>query len=171
MGKRPKERWKKLKFPEGFNTQSNYQISNYGRVRNVLKDGSMHIKKKIISQGNVRYKFSFPQSLNDGLRKVLHQKGSRLVARHFCKDYHKGCYVIHKDYNRFNNYYTNLLCMDESNGKSYLAKGRKLSIKQEHVLPPKDHEHETADMHKVEMDHNFYKVVPGFPNYEINRFG
>ena len=46
-----KEIWKKIVFPNGFKTKANYQISNYGRVRNILEDGSLHIKKPIFQNG------------------------------------------------------------------------------------------------------------------------
>ncbi len=170
------EKWKKIKFPRGFNTKANYQISDYGRVRNVLEDGSMHIKKPIFQNGQVVYKFTFPEKLNDHRRLILHQKANHLVAKHFLpKGYHKGCYVVWKDYNRLNNYYKNLLVCDESKGRSHIALGRYRfsDAEQRLILPEKSAERQEDDgrYKKVERDDAYYKKLAHIPNYEINRNG
>ena len=170
------EAWKKIVFPKGFNTKANYQVSNYGRVRNVLTDGSLHIKKPIFQNGQVIYKFTFPEKLNDGQRLILHQKAAHLVARHFLhKEYGKGCYVVWKDYNRLNNYYKNLLVLNESEGRSHIAKGRyrHADVKQKLVLPPaeKVEEIEEEKFKRVESDSDYFKKIKTIPNYEINRCG
>ena len=170
-----KERWKKIKFPQGFNTSANYQISNYGRVRNILKDGSYQIKKPIFYQNQLIYKFSFPAKLNDGVRPILHQKASHMVGKYFSKDFFPGCYVVWKDYNRLNNYVSNLLCLDEHEGRSHVAKGRYKKAEQFLVTPPEEIRESNSDNgtspHKVETDDSYFKAMPEFPNYEINRFG
>lgn len=170
------ENWKKIKFPKGFKTNANYQVSNYGRVRNVLTDGSYHIKKPIFQNGQVIYKFTFPEKLNKGQRLILHQKSSHLVAKHFFpKKYFKGCYVVWQDYNRLNNYYKNLLILNESEGRSHIAIGRyqHKDVEQRPVFPENE-ESKTEDngkFKKVERDDNYYKRLKDIPNYEINRNG
>ncbi len=173
------EKWKKLKFPEGFNTKVNYSVSNYGRVRNRLPDGSEHIKKPLLIEGQLVYKFSFPAKLNKGRSLILHQKANQLVARHFYqKEYFKGCYVLWRDYNKLNNYYKNLIILDVSEGHRWVANARNhhKDVEQKLILPPETEERKrkTADdsrYKKVEMDDNYFKRIPHLPNYEINRFG
>ncbi len=156
---------------------ANYQVSNYGRVRNVLTDGSLHIKKPIFQNGQIIYKFTFPEKLNDGQRLILHQKAAHLVARHFHKkEYFKGCYVVWKDYNRLNNFYKNLLVLNENEGRSHIAKGRyrHADAEQKWVLPPAKKEPEAAEEEKfkrVESDSDYFKRIKTIPNYEINRCG
>ena len=171
-----REKWKKIKFPKGFNTNANYQVSNYGRVRNVLDDGSMHVKKPIFQNGQIVYKFTFPQKLNDGRRLILHQKANHLVAKHFLPGvFFKGCYVVWEDYNRLNNYYKNLLVLDESKGRSHIALGRYRfkDVEQKWILPKRleEREADNSKFKKVERDDNYYKKLKHIPNYEINRNG
>lgn len=171
------EKWKKLKFPKGFSTKINYKISNYGRVKNVLPDGSQHIKKPLLIERQLIYKFSFPAKLNNGERLILHQKVNQLVARHFLpKKYFKGCYVVWKDYNRLNNYVKNLVILGDSEGHSWvaLARHRHKDAEQKFIVPPSQNNRETkkdSRYKKVEMDDNYYKQIPHLPNYEINRHG
>lgn len=173
------EKWKKIKFPEGFNTNVNYQISNYGRIRNILEDGSFNIKKPILQNGQVIFKFTFAEKHNDGQRLILHQKASHLVARHFLsREYFKGCYVVWKDYNRLNNSVDNLLVMNESDGRSHIALGRyhHKDVPQVMIEPPdeddlrKEQEDEMR-FKKVEYDDDYFKALDYLPNYEINRHG
>ncbi len=167
------EKWKKIKFKSGFNSNQNYQISNFGRVRNILSCGAIQVKKPILYQNQLIYRFTFPEKLNDGVRLKLHQKASHLVAKHFCKNYFKGCYVVWEDYNKLNNYYKNLLCLEESPGRSHAAKGRYKNIEQVLVLPKeKEDTPERVDgIQKIEIDDAYYKRMPAYPNYEINRYG
>jgi len=177
MSKKPgSEKWKKIKFPKNFKTNANYQVSNYGRVRNILEDGSYHIKKPIFQNGQVIYKFTFPEKLNDGQRLILHQKASHLVARHFFpRKYFKGCYVVWKDYNRLNNHENNLLILDESEGRSHIAIGRyqHKDVEQKLVFPDESatRQDDDAKFKKVERDDNYFKRLENIPNYEINRNG
>lgn len=173
------EKWKKLKFPEGFNTKVNYHISNYGRVRNRLADGSEHIKKPLLIEGQLVYKFSFPAKLNNDRPLILHQKVNQLVARHFYpKEYFKGCYVLWKDYNKLNNYYKNLIILDASEGHRWVAyaRNRHKDAEQSLIFPPtelvsKKNTKNDTRYKKVELDDNYFKRIPHLPNYEINRFG
>ncbi len=171
------EKWKKIKFPEGFVTKANYQVSNYGRVRNILKDGAFHIKKPIFQNGQVIYKFTFPEKLNEGQRLILHQKANHLVARHFRpKEYFKGCYVVWKDYNRLNNYINNLLILNESEGRRHIALGRyRFKDVEQKLILPEEEEKETNVLEevykKVERDDDYFKIISHIPNYEINRNG
>ncbi|GEM_PF-2560336 len=171
------ENWKRIKFPKGFKTKANYQISNYGRVRNILEDGSFHIKKPIFQNGQIIYKFTFPEKLNNDQRLILHQKAAHLVAKHYHIGlYKKGCYVVWKDYNRLNNYFKNLLVLSESDGRSHIAKGRyrHQDVVQKLILPKnKNHENHDEDgkFKRVERDDDYYKLIRTIPNYEINRSG
>ena len=170
------EEWKKIKFPTGFRTKANYQISNYGRVRNILEDGSFHIKKPIFQNNQVLYKFTFPEKLNKNQRLILHQKASHLVAKHYYpRKYFKGCYVVWADYNRLNNHVKNLLVLPESEGRSHIALGRyrHKDTEQILVLPDEKAVRNSDDdkFKKVEADHNYYKLMVEIPNYEISRNG
>jgi len=172
------EVWKRIKFPNGFKTHANYQISNYGRVRNILTDGSFHIKKPIFQNGQIIYKFTFPEKVNNNQRLILHQKAAHLVARHFySKSFKKGYYVVWKDYNRLNNYYKNLLILNESEGRSHIAKGRyrHQDVEQRLVLPKEKFENiepvSGAKYKRVERDDDYFKVIKEIPNYEVNRSG
>ncbi len=172
-----KEIWKKITFPKGFKTKANYQISSYGRVRNILDDGSLHVKKPIFQNGQIIYKFTFPEKLNNDQRLILHQKAAHLVARHFYKkDYFKGCYVVWKDFNRLNNHFKNLLVLGESEGRSHIAKGRyrHADAEQKLILPTVNEEKKDDDdikFKRVETDSDYYKIIKTIPNYEINRNG
>lgn len=171
------EVWKKIKFPKGFKTNANYQVSNYGRVRNILHDSSFHIKKPIIQNGQVIYKFTFPEKLNDDQRLILHQKAAHLVAKHFFpKKYFKGCYVVWSDYNRLNNYYKNLLVLDEREGRRHIALGRyrHADAGQKIVYPAKndvEQEEDGSKFQRVEREDDYFKLIKDIPNYEINRHG
>ena len=167
------EKWKSIKFPPRFNTTEDYQISNYGRVRNYKGNGAYRIKKPILYNGQLLYKFNFPASQNDGIKLQLHQMAKNLVASHFCKDYYKGCYVLWKDYNRLNNYHSNLLCLDPSKGRSHAAYGKGKKTPQVPVIPPETEnlKKDKSSPHKVEVEYDFFKPIPGFKNYEINRNG
>ncbi|MBV6645574.1 MAG: hypothetical protein KI790_09005 [Cyclobacteriaceae bacterium] len=172
MAKRAVEKWKDIKFPHPYYPKARYQISNYGRVRNLLEDGSFRVKQFKILSNNVVFKFVFPAN-EEGIRLVWHQKASHLVARHFHKGYFKGCYVIWKNYNKYDNYIANLMCLEESPARSYLAKGRKLKVKPEFVFPAEEEKvvTEVGGSHRVETDISYYKQIPTFPHYEVNREG
>mgnify|MGYP006198527583 CR=1 FL=1 len=171
------EVWRKIKFPKGFKTNANYQVSNYGRVRNILEDDSFHIKKPIFQNGQIIYKFTFPEKLNDDQRLILHQKAAHLVAKHFFpKKYFKGCYVVWSDYNRLNNYHKNLLVLNESEGRRHIALGRyrHAEAEQKPVFPEaKEEVKEESDnkFQRVEREDDYYKPIKDIPNYEINRYG
>ena len=169
---RAKEKWKRFSVPDIYYTTANYQVSNYGRVRNIRKDGSYRINQFQVYRGAIQYQFLVRRKENG--RKTLYRiKATHLVAKAFIKGYEKGKFVVWKNYNRLDNYVGNLLCLDESEGRSHTAKGRKLNVKQEFVFAT---ELETANEtshspHRIELDTDYFKVIPGFTNYEVNRMG
>ena len=174
MMRKIKERWKKIRFPKKFNTKQNYQISNYGRVKNLLKDGAFQIKKPLLYKGIAIYKFTFPAKENEGVRLQLHRKAHQLVAEYFSSDYETGCYVVWNDYNRLNNCITNLNCLQESEARSHIAKGRGKNYPQFEVFPDKETitpSDNNASILKVEQDDDFFKIMDQYPDYEINRSG
>lgn len=99
------ESWKPVYFP-GITGEIKYEISNYGRLRRFRKDlDTWVILKPARSNGYFCYSFNGDQGRKNRKTKTLH----KLVAEMFCKkvsDEHR--YVIHKDYNKQNNYYENL---------------------------------------------------------------
>lgn len=166
-----KEQWRKLKHLKGFVTDKNFQVSNYGRVREILPCGTIQEKRRIIRDYRISYKFALPAKLNNGKRKILDIAVTHLVASHFTKDYYQGCYVVHKDHNRLNNYYKNLLILDQHKALSHIASGKIKDHEQYLVLPKEKEEIEVSEVHKVEVDLDYFKTLPDFPNYEINRYG
>nr|WP_246206136.1 NUMOD4 domain-containing protein [Fulvivirga aurantia] len=168
MPRSAKEIWKKIKFPGGYKTDKNYQVSNYGRVR-LLLNGAVQMRRMIHYDGQIRYRFSMPASLNGGERKMIYVKAPMLVAKNFCKDYFEGCYVQHKDFNRLNNYYTNILCLGLHEARSHAAKGRYKRTQEFLVEPPE--EKIIKETHRITIDDDFFKPIPGFANYEISRSG
>lgn len=168
-----KEIWKNIQFPKTFKTSQKYQISNYGRVRNLRADGSFHIKKGIVYERQLVYRFNFPEKLNDGVRLQLHQKANHLVAASFCKGYQKGCYVVWQDYNRLNNFYKNLLILNGSEGRSFVKNKLAKEAEQFMIFPPSEEENpkEKSESHKVVADDDYFKTMDKYPLYEINRHG
>ena len=103
------ELWKDIEGYEGY-----YQISNYGRVKNVKTNN-------ILSgdTNNVGYK---RVTLYSPIRKrfFIH----RLVAYHFCEGYKEGLVVNHKDGNKTNNYYLNLEWVTRSENDKHAFKNK-----------------------------------------------
>ena len=60
MASRPAERWKTIKFDKKYITKIKYEISNYGRVRSVLPDGSYRylITREDIQVLSTKYKLA-----------------------------------------------------------------------------------------------------------------
>lgn len=159
-----KEVWKKIIFPKRYRTNQGYEISSYGRVRNVREDGSIHLKKPVIRDGHLYYHFRFPSKLNQGERPQFNLLASHLVAKHFRNDYFKGCYVAWKDFNKLNNHYENLMCLPPDEARKRTKENKK-NVKQKLVLPP--------DMSPppVPKGKGTFKQMKEFPNYEINETG
>lgn len=88
------EIWKDIENYEGY-----YQISNYGRVKN-LKTQNILSLSDINNVGYYRITLYTPNKK----RFFIH----RLVAYHFCEGYKEGLVVNHKDGDKQNNYYENL---------------------------------------------------------------
>ena len=160
-----------MKFPEGYNTFKVYHISNYGRVKETLPCGAVQFKRRKIYKNQIFFSFSFPASCNDGERKLMHVRATHLMAEHWISGYEKGCYVVHKDWNRLNNYYRNLMVCNQHEGLSHVASGKVKDHPQFLVNPPEEEEEIVTVSHKVEVDNDYFKPVVGFPNYEINRVG
>lgn len=156
-----KEVWKKIIFPKHLRTNQSYEISNYGRVRNVRQDGSLHLKKPVVRDGHLYFHFRFPSRLNRGERPQLNLLASHLVAKHFLKSYYVGCNVVWKDYNKLNNYYQNLAILSREESRARPKK----KVKQKMVLPP--------DMRPpaIPKAKGTFKRLGIFPNYEINELG
>lgn len=169
---RSTEKWKTINFSKGYKSNQVYQISNYGRVRNYQGKDVYRIKKPKLYQDQLIYRFNFPASENDGKNLCLHLLAKNLVASHFQKDYKKGKYVVWKDYNKLNNYVGNILVLDPTPGRSHAAKGRFIKKIQIPVLPPKANKKAlNKSPHKVESEYDYFKAIPNFTAYEINRYG
>lgn len=158
-----KEVWKKIIFPKQHRTNQSYEISNYGRVRNVRADGSIHLKKPVIRDGHLYFHFRFPSKLNRGERPQLNLLASQLVARHFVKDYKTGSHVGWRDHNKLNNHADNLICLSPEEGRERAKTGKK--VKQKLVLPP--------DMSPppIPKAKGTFRRLGEFPNYEVNERG
>lgn len=119
------EEWKKVDF--GDKNLPSYEVSNYGRIK------SYAYKKypfgKIINGSTVNGYRTINVRMENGetQSKYIH----KLVAEFFVKKVHKyQTYVIHKDHNKLNNHFENLIWatreeLDEHNKKNPVKRGRK----------------------------------------------
>ncbi len=104
------EQWKPVIF-EGIKQDESYEISNYGRVRSYRDDLEKWKLLKTSNQkkdgsGYVYFRFKSDRENGKAMTKAIH----RLVAQLFVKSPSEECdYVIHKDYNKSNNHYKNLI--------------------------------------------------------------
>lgn len=89
---------------EGFNPKTEYQISNYGRIKSFAYDKENgKIKKHYLIKGYPTVTFKVHNGPT--FTKYIH----KLVAEHFIrKENERQIYVIHMDYNKLNNYVENL---------------------------------------------------------------
>ena len=99
------EKWASVEF-EGINKSEKYEVSNYGRVR-MFKAGlnDWKIMKTANVNGYQYYSFKSDIDWKHRRTKCVHV----LVAERFCRKpsgLHNN--VIHRDFNKSNNYYTNL---------------------------------------------------------------
>ncbi len=122
------EVWKPIKF-DGINEEEKYELSNYGRIR-IFKNGSN--EWKILKSANVNgYQyFSFKSNIDWKHRKTkcVH----RLVAEMFCpQPSAKHTYVIHLDFNKWNNYFKNLKWVTREDLFNHSQKSPKTKIAQE----------------------------------------
>jgi hypothetical protein len=100
------EEWKELTF-----TDKKYEISNYGRVRSYCYDKS---KGRIVKPGNIKGFYNVSLRVEGKKKSYLVHK---LTAEMFVdKQSGEQSVVIHLDWNKQNNYYTNLqwVTRDES---------------------------------------------------------
>lgn len=119
------EVWKKVDF--GNKNLLAYEVSNYGRIKSFAYD--KYPLGKIINGSSVNGYKSLNVRMDNGetQSKYIH----KLVAEFFVKKAHKyQTYVIHKDHNKLNNHFKNLIWasreeLDEHNKKSPVKRGRK----------------------------------------------
>ena len=109
------ERWVPLNREGG-----NYEISNYGRVRNILNNRYVYLQNiPKGASGSMCVHLSLPG--NKGFQPV-----SRLVAEHFVSDFSDSLYVTFKDGDNTNLYYKNLMLVSKQYiGRTSLEKSRK----------------------------------------------
>lgn len=107
-----KEIWKTLDV-----CNRNYEVSNYGNIRSVDRivhdtiGRSRKLKGKNIKQS---YLFGYKICNLSYNCKYYNIRVHRVVAKLFCDDYFHGCEVHHKDNNRENNYFENLICITKN---------------------------------------------------------
>lgn len=59
-----------------------------------------------------------------------------------------------------------------SEGRKHIARGIKLKVKQEFVFPPDMSDASVEnEAHRVEQDIDYFKKIPEYPVYEVNRLG
>jgi hypothetical protein len=93
-----KEEWKTLTM------NSNYQISNYGRIKNVIKGNIINNKITRVGYEQTNVWAVSP----DGTRKKINKSVAREVFMHFIGPIPDGLFVDHVDGNRRNNHISNL---------------------------------------------------------------
>lgn len=97
------EVWKKIR-----NTRNNYEISNYGRIRRIYKNGKIRLLKPFIKHNK------WLVIKIDGKEVVVH----KLVANAFLNQPPNTC-IYHKN-NKFDNYFGNLgFCTQEELGAKF----------------------------------------------------
>jgi hypothetical protein len=119
------EEWKKVDF--GNKNIPLYEVSNYGRIKSYAYE--KYPQGKIINGSLVNGYKALNVRINNGdtISKYIH----KIVAEFFVKKTHKyQTYVIHKDHNKLNNHYENLIWatreeLDEHNKKNPVKRGRK----------------------------------------------
>lgn len=119
------ELWKEVDF--GSKNLPTYKISNFGRIKSYAYE--KYPQGKIINGSLVNGYRALSVRLNNGetVSKYVH----KLVAEFFVKKTNKSqTYVIHKDHNKLNNHYENLMWatreeLEEHNKKSPNKRGRR----------------------------------------------
>jgi hypothetical protein len=143
------EVWKKVDF--GNKTLPAYEISNYGRIKSHAYD--KYPLGKIINGSLVNGYKSLNVRMDNGetQSKYIH----KLVAEFFVKKAHKyQSFVIHKDHNKSNNHFENLIWatreeLDKHNKKNPVKRGRKPGQKNKNINPEKDFERLAKKLEKV----------------------
>lgn len=113
------EIWKDIKDYEGY-----YQISNYGRVKNIQTNYLLN--GDINSAGYKRVVLYTPKRK----RFFIH----RLVALNFCNGYSENLVVNHIDGNKLNNHYMNLEWITRSENDLH---AEKIGLRKNHYIPQK----------------------------------
>lgn len=88
-----------------------YQVSNYGRVKSCIGAEKLLRPNKV--QGYLIVKLSKEPS-GKGKYNQKCFKIHRLVAKYFCTGYTESKQVHHKDRDRENNFFNNLICVTKS---------------------------------------------------------
>ncbi|MFK8104599.1 MAG: NUMOD4 domain-containing protein [Saprospiraceae bacterium] len=110
------EQWKKVKFSKP-TKKNRYEVSNHGRVKSINK---LTKKENLILGSKTKRGF---RSINVRLADDIygHLFVHRFVAENFVKKTTKhSSYILHKDYNRDNNKWTNLKWASEEVWKKYI---------------------------------------------------
>lgn len=95
------EQWKPLTFDVGIADNRQFEISNYGRIKQIVDNEAILMKEAYIN-GYRSLRLRKPQ-----YRKWTSRYVHKLVAEHFLEK-GEGIYVIHLDYDKTNNRVENL---------------------------------------------------------------
>ena len=133
-----KEQWKTI-YINGEPTQ--YEVSNFGRVKSLKWD-----KEKIIKQGTTDMGYLHFAIHHRGLQRSF--TTHRLIAKYFLDKFDESLEVNHKDFNKKNNLANNLEMVTKQENKTHkkLA-NRKSNLKKGHLLT----EEQVRDIRKKEL--------------------
>ncbi|MFW5657369.1 MAG: NUMOD4 domain-containing protein [Bacteroidota bacterium] len=110
------EEWRKIDFGRKAGNHRVFEISNYGRIRTINKKNG---EWKFLSPSKVRGYQSYSFKLDRPVTKLLH----RLVAEAFIEKEHIHFdHVIHLDYNKSNNHFSNLKWVTKEGMFAHLKK-------------------------------------------------
>ena len=168
-----KEVWKKIKMHPSTKgkLRSQYEISNLGRIRSIRINTSPYI----LQLGKIGGYFVFNMTIKideDGKRIKQNKYLHRLVSEYFIKEYKTEDVVIHLDYNKLNNDYRNLKCVDK---KVAIAHRKKITELPEQTQTfngiVEEMEEESVNTKKITLIEEVYKDIQGFNKYEISNKG
>ena len=136
------EIWKDIKNYEGI-----YQISNFGRVKN--------IKKQKILKPLITNKYCKVVLCKNGI--VSNQLIHRLVAIHFLPNLHNFKEVNHKDENPLNNCLSNLEWCDRKYNINYGTANLRRSLKEKGIKKIVDYKKRQKKVLQYDLEGNFIK--------------